>query len=158
MACLICARHRTRSGSIIATGQLCSILDTCCQPMVKACNTNLYRRFTYTFLQNFHRVGASAANPGVQKEKTRRLALVDMLLWDFNPEADISNESSSVRTKNAWLAPVVHAVVGIAMRALSFQLTDLAFVLFQDTIPGPWQGSAASADTKGRLWLSKMNA
>ena len=117
----------------------------------------LYTRYTSALLQNLHWVGPSAANPAVQKEKARRLALVDMLLWDFNPEADISNESSSVRTKNAWLAPVVHAVVGIAMRALSFQLTDLAFVLFQDTIPGPWQGSAASADTKGRLWLSKMN-
>ena len=117
----------------------------------------LYTRYTSALLQNLHWVGPSAANPAVQKEKARRLALVDMLLWDFNPEADGSKEGSSVSTKNACLAPVMHAVVGIGMRALSFQLNDLALMLFQDTVPGPWQGPAAPKGTKGRLWLSKMN-
>lgn len=82
---------------------------------------------------------------------------MDMLLWDFNPEADGSKNNRSDSTKSAWLASVVHAAVGIGMRALSFQLTDIAFMLFQDTVPGPWQSSATSADTAGKLWLSNAN-
>jgi hypothetical protein len=83
----------------------------------------------------------SAANPVALKEKARRLALVDMLLWDFNPEGESSKASKSGRIKNAWLASVVHAVIAICMRAVTCHLTDIAFMLFQDTVPGPWQST-----------------
>lgn len=100
---------------------------------------------------------SSAANPVVLKEKARRLALVDMLLWNFHPEAESSKENRSVSTRNAWLASVVHAATGICMRAVSCHLTDIAFMLFQDTVPGPWQSTATPADTNGMLIFSNPN-
>jgi hypothetical protein len=99
-------------------------------------------------------VVSNAANPVVQKEKVRRLALVDMLLWDFNPEPQASKEKKPAGTHNAWLASVVHAVTAICMRAVTVHLTDLAFMIFQDTIPGPWQSTSTPAGTSGMLSIS----
>lgn len=100
-------------------------------------------------LQGRQRKVPRAANPGVLKEKARRLALVDMLLWDFNPVTESSRESKCSGRTHAWLASVVHAIVSICMRAVSCHLTDIKLMLFQDTVPGPWQSAAPSAGNCG---------
>jgi hypothetical protein len=79
----------------------------------------------------------------VLKEKQRRLALVDMLLWDLKSEPDTTNSSSPNGWQSAWLASIVHAVLSILMRGLYLHFGDTSVLLYHDTIPGPWQSKGA---------------
>lgn len=73
---------------------------------------------------------------GTMREKQRRLALVDILLWGTKP----GNEQGRPPGKRAgWFAAILHAVLTLSMNAVSLKATKMEFTMFQDTVPGPWQ-------------------
>lgn len=63
--------------------------------------------------------------------------MVDILLWGTKP--GISQCEGPPPKRSRWLAAVLHAGIAIAMRSISVQMTKMAFTMFQDTVPGPWQ-------------------
>jgi hypothetical protein len=74
------------------------------------------------------------------KERLRRLAIVDMLLWDVEDSGgSSSNTRRSADGTGHWLAVVVHAIAAVVMQALSLSVQSCSIFLFQDTNPGPWQ-------------------
>lgn len=75
---------------------------------------------------------------GTMREKQRRLALVDRLLWGTEPT---EQPSQSTRKRSGWLAALLHAVFTISLNAVCLKATKTELTLFQDTVPGPWQSN-----------------
>lgn len=74
-------------------------------------------------------------------QKKQRLAIVDALLWQTTP-----NESASPHTwlSDAWVVSAFHAAVSLMMRCVALRVVDTDVLLFQDTVPGPWQPAAGA--------------
>eukprot|EP00892_Ulva_mutabilis_P007162 jgi/Ulvmu1/4818/UM020_0103.1 len=88
---------------------------------------------------------------GTMREKQRRLALVDVLLWGTEPG---STPSQPPRKRAGWLAALIHAALTLSMNSVSVKATKLDFTMFQDTVPGPWQPQESVTGQKHREGLS----
>jgi hypothetical protein len=84
------------------------------------------------------------------QEKQTRLEIVDSILWNANPGGKDGRASRAGWLAGPWFSRVLPALVALAMRALELTITDGQLLVFQDTVPGPWQASPGVL----RLWLS----
>lgn len=79
---------------------------------------------------------------GTTREKQRRLAVADILLWGTQPGNSLSG---APQKWSGWFTLLLHAAIAVSMRAASLRAVKMVCTVFQDTVPGPWQTSESAA-------------